>query len=102
MITRDSMLAQRRRYMKNEISHDEYYLWLAKSIGLAIQDVPFSLERLKASTGPHFNDLPLPRWDSRHRFVQYEAFQRGLAWSLSDTVCCLKALARRAVETSNE
>lgn len=90
--------AKRKQYMANEISHEEFYLWLADSIGIGIQAVPFSIEKLKTSKDPHFNDLPLITWDRMDGVVRSQAVRHGMrAWSLSDTVCVLKNVARKAV-----
>lgn len=93
---------ERARYLAGEISHDDYYLWLAKQVGVYTAMVPFTPSELLSSTDPYFNDLPLRRWDSRHPIVIAQAHRLGLPWSQSDTVCCLKAVARRAVNQLRE
>jgi len=89
--------ASRKQYLNNERSHDEHYLWLADAIGITIADLPVNLERINKSTDEHLNDIALRLWDDRHGTVRHKATQAGMrAWSLSDTVCVLKAYARRA------
>lgn len=54
----------------------------------------------------HLNNVPLAEWDARdpgvrsilrHSPAAYEAIGRG-GWSLSDSVCVLKELARQIAE----
>jgi hypothetical protein len=88
----------RGRYLEKEISHDEYYLWLADQIGVTFALVPFPKETIKAELKKDrcLNGTPLRAWDAKHPVVAYYA--AGLVWSLSDTVCVLKAVARREAE----
>jgi len=89
----EKMAAERSRYMDGEISHDEYYLWLSDWIGLPDSLIPATIDEIRASNDEHFNDIRLQRWDAMDKSVR--AYAGGLYWSLSDTVCCLKAMARR-------
>ena len=84
---------ERQKYLNGEISHDIFYTWLAGFIGATYADVPVSRERIRNSADPHLNDIPLHLWDSRHYNIRAKAYSKGLAWSMSDTVCVLKALA---------
>ena len=93
MTRQEQATNERNRYMAGEITHAEYYLWLSDFIGLTDGLIPASNERVKASKDEHLNDIPLQSWDNMHDLVRQRA--GGLAWSLSDTVCCLKAMARR-------
>lgn len=93
---RAEQAAQRSRYLNHEITFDEYYLWLAEFIGVTALMVPVSIERIRESTDPHLNDITLATWDRQDYVVRGLAGRRGLAWSLSDTVCVLKAVARKA------
>lgn len=93
-ITQADLDTERARYMDREITHAEYYEWLADAIGVTTANLPVSLDRIRASTDEYLNDIPLHRWDAMDFTVRHYA--RGLAWSLSDTVCMLKAVARRA------
>lgn len=95
--------AKRKQYLASEISHSEFYLWLADSIGIRIHDLPVKIERVKASTDPHLNDIPLQLWDRMDYLVRRLAVQHGMrSWSLSDTVCVLKAFAKRAASQMTE
>jgi hypothetical protein len=93
--------AQRDRYMSHEIDHQTYYIWLADFIGAGYGLIPVSAERVEQSTDPHLNDITLATWDHCDPIVRQIAFRKGLAWSLSDTVCVLKALARKRNNEQN-
>lgn len=95
-LTQTDVSIQRKRYMDGEITHTEHYLWLADSLGITERLLPVSIETIRDSQDENLNDIPLQLWDARHGIVR--GIARGLAWSLSDTVCTLKAVARRAAE----
>jgi hypothetical protein len=79
-------------------AHNEFYLWLADAIGITVASLPVSLDRIRESTDPHLNDISLASWDRCDPMVRAKAVRAGMrSWSLSDTVCVLKAFARRAV-----
>lgn len=90
---REYMNTQRQKYMNHEITHTEYYLWLADFIGVSSILIPATDDELANSTDPHLNDIPLRIWDAAHSYVQRFAFAKHLPWSNSDTVCVLKELA---------
>ena len=81
---------------REEVSaaHQSYYLWLAQALGVNDSFLPVPLARLRQSNDPHFNDIPLQRWDARH------PVSRRVPLTLSESVCILKAYARhRASQT---
>jgi len=87
---------KRKQYMENEISHKEFYLWLADSIGITVSDLPVPIEKIRASHDEHLNDITLRLWDAKDPIVRGKAVRAGMrSWSLSDTVCVLKNFARR-------
>ena len=86
---------ERDRYMGKEITHAEFYLWLADWVGIGESLIPASAAEVERSTDPHLNDIQLGRWDNMDSACRAKASQKGIAWSLCDTVCCLKSLARR-------
>lgn len=94
----ETATGQRERYMDRKISHDEYYLWLSEFVG--IKCPAFLIEAAKKSKDKHLNDVALIIWDRQHPWVSTRASSKGIAWSLSDTVCCLKTLAKK--ERDNE
>lgn len=71
---KQEMQAQRQRYMSNEISHAEYYLWLADEIGVTKADLPVSLDRIRQSNDEHLNDIQLAMWDRRDSLVRAKAY----------------------------
>lgn len=92
---KEEMEKQRQRYMDKELTHHEYYLWLSDFIHLPESLIPASAEEVARciQTDEHLNNIQLARWDRMHNTVR--TYAAGLYWSLCDTVCCLKALARR-------
>jgi hypothetical protein len=98
MVLQEEHDAKRKQYLANEITFAEFYLWLADSIGIIRANLPVGIDRIAASTDEHLNDIPLMLWDRQDPIVRRLAVQRGMrSWSLSDTVCVLKAFARREV-----
>lgn len=84
--------------LDRDISHDEFYLWLAERIGVDENDLPVGLDVLENSKDSSFNDIPLKLWDHRDPFVRSKAARAGMkSWSLSNTVCVLKCVARKSV-----
>jgi hypothetical protein len=95
MTNQETVNAKRAAYINHDITHEEYYCWLADFVGLTDGMIPVSNKRIQASTDIHLNDILLHTWDSCDWLVRSYAYGKRLAWSLSDTTCCLKALARR-------
>jgi hypothetical protein len=97
MERQESVNRQRARYMNGELTHAEYYRWLAGMIAAnprRVIDI-MTEARLLESTDEHFNDVPLFLWDRLHPIFDTAArHYTGIAWSLSDTVCTAKQLAR--------
>ena len=88
-----TMHMMRVAYMAGNLTHQEYYLWLADFVGATPTMLPVSTDTIRQSVDPHFNDIALSRWDRCDRAIRCLAYAQGLPWSLSDTVCVLKALA---------
>lgn len=111
-------------YMDGKVDHQTYYCAVADAIGRNAlesivrsitygEDIVRCLERDK-----HLNNIPLRRWDARDQQVRDLVSLNAKAvmdvswngpikpgtfcWSLSDTVCTLKAVARRMAEESIE
>lgn len=93
MTNKEIFQKERDRYMSHEITHRQFYLWLSNFIGLSDNLIPVSNDRIKASNDKYLNDIPLGVWDRMDGIVRHYAYQRGLPWALSDTVCCLKNMA---------
>ena len=75
---------KRRDYIEGTLTHAEFYRWVAEFIGVSVQNLP-------ASWTANWSNLAF--WDRQHPFVCHKAFAKGLAWSLSDTVCTMKQVA---------
>ena len=91
----ETVAAQRARYLAYELTHSEYYAWLCKFAGITMNMVEDLRPKVMASKDPHFNDIALHIWDNRHNYVVNAIRSKRLPWSLSDSVCCLKELARQ-------
>lgn len=100
-ITYNEIKAQRARYMAQEITHDEYYLWYAEQIGLS-QDTIVRLigaDKIRAATSAYFNkDIPMKYWDNLH-FLILNYAKRSISspfgFSNADGVCIAKSLAKK-------
>lgn len=79
--------------------HHAYFLWLAQTLRIGPRDLPPGHLN---STDEHFNDVPLNLWDRRGSLVRsrltayfYTTPESGpIVWSLSESVCTLKAYAK--------
>lgn len=106
----------RKQYIINkECDHHTYWSqFVTEGVKeLVLQQIP--KEELMASVDPHFNDIPLERWDRMHAWVPQhvqQAISESNAsmyppgtpggYSLSDMVCLLKEAARQIVESEAE
>ena len=113
------MTINRRAYLAGEVDFDTYYLAVADAIGreplarIVRQIVPIDVLRVRLAADPHLNNIPLGGWDRRDAEVRHLVSRNGLAvmavswnghltpnticWSVSDSVCVLKAAARALV-----
>lgn len=101
----------RAEYMAHAVDHEMYYLSLARAIGLGplaaiVRDIA-PLDRLVACVND-LNQIPLAHWDANHGrvcgLVRHELMARSwsgqplparsICWSISESVCVLKAVAR--------
>lgn len=88
-------IPDRADYMSGKLTHQEYYLTLARAIGLTANVIPPQCTKAHVETSPNLNNVPLNHWDARHQAVRAFAARAGIkSWSLSDSVCTLKAFAR--------
>lgn len=98
--------------------HRRYYAQFVNESTVSAVSRHIGLDRLLASTDPHFNDIPLREWDSLCGFTVVgsrvmrfgpPAFPYGHYWkevgdsgpALSDFGCIAKEAARQAVEQAN-
>ena len=93
----------REQYLAKECTHREYWAqFVTDSIVRTIANA-FG-DSLINSKDPHFNDIPLERWDRLANFYKEhiarvnKALGNGHVYSLSDGVCMLKEAARQIVE----
>lgn len=91
-------------YMAKKCSHDEYYGQFGKHL-ISLVSRTIGVDKIKASTDPHFNDIPLQQWDNLAPAVHLtvgrmlsEANGSG-GISLADCVCAAKAAAKIIKET---
>lgn len=93
---------QRRLYLENKISHEEFYLALADAIAFDDLETLVPADACK-SKDPDLNDVPLKLWDYRFsavRMLLSRAINQGRVskringLSASESVCILKAVAR--------
>lgn len=78
-------------------THDEYFGIIADKLKLKPEDLTGvdSLINILASKDEQFNDIPLKKWDDRDGWVRERAAWHFPSWSLPDTVCVLKLVAKR-------
>lgn len=96
MTLQEQYNAKHQEYLNGIISHAEFYTWLADEIGITVGNLPVTLDRIRASTDEHLNDITLRLWDNQDGIVRHKAVRAGMrSWSLCDTVCVLKSFARR-------
>jgi len=114
-------------YMCHRVDHQTYYYSLARLIGLATLEryvlAIAPIERLRREFGqdPHMNTIALAKWDGMHTGVRSliseqnkskrimdrswcgQPLQSGtICWSLSESVCVLKAVARGMIERESK
>ena len=103
----------RKEYMDagNGTLHHEYYIQFATKASRDLVLRTIGAEAIMASNDPHFNDIPLKRWDAMHDTLrgtinqrlkgQAENFEiRRFGWSMSDAVCVAKAIAQEYKEAN--
>jgi len=93
---KEAIFKKGKEYLDGLVPHEEHHEWLCNFLQLPESLVPVSLKKLLASQDRHFNDIPLALWDRQHEAVK-QYLHIGIPWALSDSVCCLKHLARRMV-----
>lgn len=104
-------MSKRAAYMRGEMTHDDYYGLLVALLGENALRRMLPVDRTAQQWAAlveqdhHLNNVPLPRWSALDGPVRN--LLRGVTrddlltvtgsggWSLSDSVCVLKAAARR-------
>lgn len=126
-MTKKETTINRDDYMDNKVDHQTFYCAVADAIGRsAIERIVLSVASREAvaealKTDHNLNNIPLIKWDrmdsSVRDLVAHNAKEvmavswsdksrhnlkpGTFCWSLSDTVCTLKAAARRLAEEEN-
>ena len=98
-------IIHRNQYHTDPSIHDEYFLQFANPIIRRILSNSITVEQLRESKDPHFNDIPLDRWDSIAKYItpyiNNERLKEAREFnSLSTRDCILKALAKDLVASS--
>ena len=101
---REQVAQKRQEYMDHKITHQEYYEWFGKEIGFKPSMLRIPLDEVRNSQDPHLNDIPLTLWDNHNDQVRHLIgfYAGGISWSLGDTVCLTKVMARKFLGESNE
>lgn len=81
-------------------AHRRYYAQFVNQRTIDYVVRAIGADRLLASTDPHFNDIPLPKWDNLVRYLPLAASLRdtGDYLTLGGGVCIAKEAARQYVE----
>jgi hypothetical protein len=85
----------RKQYMNNECTHEQYYAQFATPEVVSQVKSQIGEAAIKASTDPHFNDIPLRKWDNLGISVYKSDMEAaGDYLTLAGKVCIAKAAAR--------
>jgi hypothetical protein len=94
----------RKDYMSGTVTHQQYYGSVVKAAGIKFDSDDPIVQRAKGSVDPHYNDIPLGRWDAMALFARPSIAaalkQHDDGWSLAGGVCTMKEAVRQAVEGS--
>ena len=102
----------REDYMGNACTHQQYYSQFVTPGIISLVQWHIGEQELLTSTNPHFNDIPMAKWDRLSEWTQsYINTKEWTAcenpsmvgtgkypWSLSSNICILKAAAHMIVE----
>lgn len=85
----------RKEYMSGSATHAEYYGQFVTDMTKKAVSAYIGMEKLRASTDEHMNDIPLKLWDSAPVYTIQGAFEKcGDFFTLSAKVCIAKQAAR--------
>lgn len=88
----------RKDYMDNKCSHNDYYGQFVTADYERYVGEAIGVSRIKNSEDPHFNDIPLIKWDCLYLpndiMAKLASANGSGGTSLSDKVCVAKAAAR--------
>jgi hypothetical protein len=89
-------------YLAGKVSHDAYYLGIAKASGVSFKNSRhlFEVRQALGRGDIALNNMPLALWDNwalaRRAEISEALRLAGDSWSLAGAVCVLKAAARAA------
>jgi hypothetical protein len=93
---------KREAYLSNEISHEDFYLWVAGVIGWGWETARMGLSiewwAKKYQEDEWLNNVSLDSFDSYYRLYVAAAGRKGISNSKSDNVCTMKAIIKHAVK----
>jgi hypothetical protein len=96
-------LYTRQDYMNKICTHGQYYGQFSEYCPYIIEFVVNNIGKkaIMASECPHFNDIPLKKWDALHFGIRnlvgnivQQCNGKNAGYSLSDSVCIAKQAAR--------
>ena len=95
--------ARREKYLRGEISHDEYYRQFAKDRHIAVREIDLKLFEIKnlselqrlVQADPNLNNIPLEVFDSMT--AAFNALNPENRMSYGDGACVYKTLLRDLV-----
>lgn len=96
-------MATRQDYRDGKVSHDDYYLQLAREHHIALTNLDLfglvSLEQLREflAADRHLNNIPLRRFDAMT--ASYNAYNPRTRLSFADGCCIYKALLKQLANT---
>ncbi len=90
----------RKQYINKECTNEQYYGQFVNAGTKARVLSGIGLDALKKSTDPHFNDIPLHKWDGLvANCPGSAAFSKaGDYYTLAGGICLLKEAARQVLE----
>ena len=98
----------RKEYMDGTFTHEEYYSHFVNDEVKRFVTRSIGLHKIKSSTDPHFNDIPLYEWDRLNSYLcsicdkAISKANSSVGVSLSDCVCINKQAARMIKESNTD
>lgn len=89
------MMHTRKDYLDGKCSHDDYYGEIVEECGVVISER--TMEMVRRSTDPHFNDIALQHWDQLGETISCSRAlrERGDYLTKAGAVCIVKQAAKR-------
>lgn len=95
-----SMTVTRQDYISGKATHEQYYAQFVTPAVVRVVVAHIGQDKLRLSTDPDMNDIPLQRWDRLHETLRAMCDAKvretdGGGYALMHTVCIAKAAARQ-------